>query len=126
MKVYIAGPLSAGTREEMLTNVERAVLAGDKVRQLGHLPFVPHLTLFADEIMQRAGRNVHWSAWVEEDLHWLEACDALLIQGEWQDSKGSWVEYIFAKHAKMKVFESLVEFECWCKESCCRRTSSLT
>jgi len=121
MQVYIAGPLSADTREKMLTNVEQAVLVGNKVRKLGHQPYVPHLMFFADEILQRDGCNIAWYDWVREDLYWLETCDALLMQGDWRESKGSWVEYIVAKHIGLTVFESFDDFECWCKA--CNQTN---
>lgn len=70
MKVYVAGPLTMG---DPMLNVRAAVLAGLEILSAGHVPFVPHLNLFAHYLVPQP-----YDTWLQADLQWLAACDCLV------------------------------------------------
>ncbi len=102
MRIYIAGPYSQG---ETAINVRNAILAADKVLELGHIPFVPHLTHFWHYISPKP-----WNVWLKIDQDWLKVCDALLrLPGP---SKGADLEIDLAKSLGIPIYESLDELPC--------------
>lgn len=73
--VYIAGPYTKG---DVAQNVRNAILAADRLAKAGYVPFIPHLTHFWHLLCPH-----EWEFWLEQDLHWLEACDCVLrLPGE--------------------------------------------
>ena len=70
MKVYVAGPYSGG---DTVLNVRNAIDAADKLLRAGHVPFVPHLTMFWHLVHPHT-----YEVWLEYDRVWLLECDALL------------------------------------------------
>lgn len=101
MKVYIAGPISVG---DTALNIRRALEAAERVRELGHYPFVPHLFHF----WHFAFPHPHdW--WMQMDLEWLLICDAVLrLPGK---SPGADREVKMAGHNGIRVFCSLEELQ---------------
>lgn len=89
--VYIAGPYTKGNVNE---NVRRAILAGERVKQLGFTPFVPHLYHLWDIVSPQP-----YDYWMQLDFNWLSKCDVLMrIPGE---SRGADQEVEFAEaHGK--------------------------
>ena len=69
-KVYIAGPYTKG---DVAQNVRVAILVGDRLAKAGYAPFIPHLTHFWHLLCPH-----DWAFWLEQDCHWLEACDCVL------------------------------------------------
>ncbi len=99
MRIYIAGPYSKG---DTALNVRNAILAGDKLLEMGHIPFVPHLTHFWHYISPKP-----WDVWLKIDQDWLIVCDAILrLPGE---SKGADQEMEIAMDLHMIVFYDLSE-----------------
>lgn len=99
VKIYIAGPYSKG---DVAQNVKAAVMGGDYVTRLGHVPYIPHLTHFWHLLMAH-----EYQFWLDYDLVWLAECDAILrLSGE---SAGADAEVEFAKSRGMPVFHSVFE-----------------
>ena len=97
MRIYIAGPYSRG---DVAQNVRRAVDAADRLRNMGHTPFVPHLSHFWHMAHYRTEED--WYAW---GLEWLRQCEAVLrLPGE---SKGGDAEVLEARRLGMEVYHSL-------------------
>ncbi len=69
-KVYIAGPISLGNSEQ---NTRAAIDAGQFVRRVGHIPFIPHLAWLWQLIYPATAEE-----WYAYDNEWLAVCDALL------------------------------------------------
>lgn len=83
---YVSGPMTVGDWD---TNIRRGIDAGEEVYKAGFLPFIPHC-------FEAWGKRhpKSWEDWMEIDLQWVEACDALLrIPGE---SKGADIEVAHA------------------------------
>ncbi len=94
MRIYIAAPYSKG---DTALNIRNVILAADKLLELGHIPFVPHLTHFWHYISPKS-----WDVWLKIDRDWLDVCDAVLrLPGE---SKGADMEVAEAKRLCMLIY----------------------
>jgi len=73
--IYVAGPYS---HPDPITNTKRAIEAGDILRSLGFVPFIPHLTMLWHFLKPH---DIDY--WYEYDNEWIRKCDALLrLPGE--------------------------------------------
>jgi len=106
MRVYIASPYTAPTKEQMEANANKQIEAGVQLMQMGIYPFIPLLSHWVDIWAKERGIGISWEKWIDWDLHWLEQCDALLFLGE---SKGSLMELNRAKELGMPVYYSVDE-----------------
>lgn len=98
-KVYVAGPYTKG---DVAVNVREAIIAGNNLRALGWVPFIPHLTHFWYMVVPH---DVDY--WYKYDLEWLEMRDAVfLLPGE---SKGAEKEVELARRLGMPVYTSYAE-----------------
>jgi hypothetical protein len=95
MRIYIAGPYTAATKEERIGNVNRAIDAALALYKKGHHPFIPHLTHYVDERAAGLGVAITRDEYVRNwDSPWLEACDALVLLA---DSPGAKEEFEAAR-----------------------------
>ena len=100
LRIYIAGPYSAG---DVALNVRQAVLAGLAIHETGHVPFIPHLFHFAQYLCPQ-----DYAVWCALDLQWLKACHCVLrLAG---DSPGADREVEFAMTLGMPVYFTLQDF----------------
>ncbi len=98
-RIYIAGPLSADTEEEMIANSEIAQHVAYELIKKGYVPFIPHLsvyTSFRDKV------DYEW--WMKYCFAWLEQCDALFFIGE---SPGANREIARADEIGLRLFYKL-------------------
>ena len=94
--VYIAGPYS----DNNIIGMRNAIHAGNRIMELGYVPFVPHLTGFWDFYSSKPKH-----IWMKYDLHWLEKCDAVYrISG---NSEGADIEVNHARLCNIPVFTSI-------------------
>lgn len=100
IRVYIAGPY---TKPDMVKNTRRAIVAGDRLRSLGFLPFIPHsMTILWDMLCPHG-----YEFWMDYDLQWLANCHCVLrLHGE---SAGADRETARAAELKMPVFNSITQ-----------------
>lgn len=99
MKIYVAGPITKG---DQFQNVRRAMNSATALLNLGHSPFVPHLTCMWHMIHPQ-----DYERWLSYDFEWILACDAVLrIDGE---SLGADREVAFAKEHGLPVYFSIAE-----------------
>lgn len=103
--VYVAGPFSKG---DVLVNVREAILAGDNLRALGFVPFIPHLNALWHLVCPHEP-----TYWYEVDLEWLPLCKALLRLPD--DSWGADREVELAIKLEIPVFYSIEELVAWFK-----------
>lgn len=97
LRVYVAGPLSRG---DTAGNVRAAISAAGELVTLGHLPYVPHLTILWHLVQPRP-----YEEWMRLDLAWLAVCDALVrLPG---DSLGAEVEVERAHELGIPVYLSV-------------------
>lgn len=101
MIIYVAGPYSAPTEDEILTNTTRAIDAGIDLIELGHVPFIPHMNGCWDRRAKERGTEYSHAFWLDWCLVWLAKCDALLFLGP---SPGADIELEFARTNGMPVY----------------------
>ena len=101
MRVYIAAPYTLG---DVAVNVRNAIMAADRLVELGHQPYVPHLTHFWHLVSPKP-----YEFWLELDMtflnHWAEAL--LRLPGK---SSGADGEVERAKKIMIPVYYSIDEF----------------
>jgi len=101
LKIYVAGPYTAGSENEIFQNVLKALDAGLALWKKGHYPYIPHLTHFVDSRAREKGISMKWEDYIEWDRVWLESCDALLYL---DDSKGAKIELEYAKKLGKTIY----------------------
>jgi len=106
LKIYIAGPYTAATADQVHNNVNRAIDAGLVLFLKGHFPYIPHLTHFVDGRAAETGIGLEWTDYMKWDFPWLAACDALLYL---KGSRGADLELEKAKELGKIVFLSIDE-----------------
>ncbi|MFW9767875.1 MAG: DUF4406 domain-containing protein [Candidatus Thorarchaeota archaeon] len=106
LKIYVAGPYTGVTLEEIEANVERAMEAGLKIWKKGHYPYIPHLTHWPDLLAQEKRIPMDWYDYMRWHAPWVDHCDALFLLAE---SKGALLEYERAMEEGKQVFHSLDE-----------------
>lgn len=99
--IYIAGPYTADEREDIDSNVNRAIDVGIEIFNKGHFPYVPHLTDMVDKRAKEVGLELSWADFMAWDAPWLKVCDALMFVGE---SKGANIELEEAKKLGKTIF----------------------
>jgi hypothetical protein len=86
MKIYVAGPYTGSTMEEIEENVWRAIEAGLRIWKKGHYPYIPHLTHWPDQYAKEQNIPMDWSDYMKWHAPWVDYCDALFLLAE---SKGA-------------------------------------
>jgi len=93
-RIYVAGPY---TRPDPAANTNRAIEVGNRLWDAGYAPFIPHLTHLWHLVTPKP-----YEEWLELDIEWLRACDALLrFPGE---SSGADKEIVFARQNNIPVY----------------------
>ena len=91
--LYVSGPYTQG---DPVVNVRNAVRVAEIIREAGHVPIVPHLSMLWHMISPH-----EWDYWLDLDLALLERCDGMVrISG---DSKGADREQKVAQNLGMVV-----------------------
>lgn len=100
LKVFVAGPYTAG---DVAVNVSNAIEAGLALLDAGHFPFIPHLCHF---IHMHSPRS--YDTWVAFDNAFLLTCNALVrLPGV---SPGADAEVRLANDINIPVFQNVDEF----------------
>lgn len=99
MKIYVAGPFTKG---DQIINIREAILMGDCLLRLGHIPYIPHLTGLWHMLSPHPVYE-----WYNYDNEWLRVCDALFrMHGE---SGGADDEVMLMTHLGRPVYYNLSE-----------------
>ncbi|MHA2141761.1 MAG: DUF7768 domain-containing protein [Candidatus Thorarchaeota archaeon] len=106
MKIYVAGPYTADTRNQIEKNVQNAIDAGIHIWKKGHFPLIPHLLHWVDLRAIELGIPMGWSDYMLWDAPWLDDCDALFLLAE---SKGALIELDRAFEKGKVIFHTLEE-----------------
>lgn len=107
MKIYIAGPITAKTKEEKSQNIARADEIARALLAKGHEPFCPHTMTRDwedDKRFHHDPKDVYNSTFLQMDFRWLLSCDALFFI---RTSPGADAELAVAEAAGMPIFFNL-------------------
>lgn len=100
IKVYVAGPYTKG---DVVINVRHAILVGNKLREMGFTPYIPHLSCFWHMVVPH--KQIDF--WYDYDFEWLAVCDAVFrFPGE---SVGADNAFAWAKVHGIPVYSSFAE-----------------
>jgi hypothetical protein len=98
MRVYVAGPYTSCPQG----NTHLAMIAGNELLEKGHIPFIPHLSHYWDEIFPH-----HYEVWMKIDFAFVEVCEAMLrLPGQ---SSGADREVALAEKLGIPVYYSIEE-----------------
>jgi hypothetical protein len=114
MKIYVAGPYTGNTIEEIEENVRRAMEAGLKIWKKGHFPYIPHLTHWPDILSREIGIEMDWADYMRWHAPWVDRCDALFLLKE---SKGALLELQRASEENKLIFKKIEEIPTVTRES---------
>ncbi len=106
MKIYVAGPYTGESMEEIESNVLSAIDAGIQIWKKGHFPYIPHVLHWVDLRADELHIPMAWDDYMLWDAPWLDHCDALLLLAE---SKGALIEYERAKEEGKDIYYSVEE-----------------
>jgi hypothetical protein len=99
--IYISAPYSLG---DPIENVRKACEAGDKVLAMGHIAFIPHLSMLWHFYSMKS-----YDEWLRIDCAYLPRMDAVLrLPGK---SKGADWECALAKKLGIKVYYNIGDIE---------------
>ena len=101
-RIYIAGPITAPTHEEMILNTKRfdeieAFLREHRWETLNPVRQVGHDIRAEDFKMQP------WHTYLREDIHLLVSADAIYMMRGWWASKGATLEHHIAKELGFEI-----------------------
>lgn len=104
LRIYVAGPYTAPTHEQVAANIAAARDAGVALLRMGHRPLIPHtMTAHWDEIYP----DVTWGTYIEWLCDLLGGCHAILMLPGWEESRGSCIEHNVAEAMRKGVFLSM-------------------
>ena len=108
MKIYVAGPYTAKSFEEVEQNVQDAIDVGIEIIKLGHCPYIPHLTHFVELRAKEKGIRITYDEYLKIDFEWLSTCDGLLFLGL---SPGTIKERTICKDLNLNVYYDIEEIK---------------
>jgi len=110
LKIYVAGPYSAYSTNLhdisrlVQKNVDKAIEIGNKLRQKGHIVFVPHLSHYL-HIHYTNKYDMGQEYWYDYDMSFLnEWANAFFFIGH---SRGADMELERAKELKLKIYYNI-------------------
>lgn len=76
--VYVAGPYTADTPEQVHLNVNAAMEVASRLFGKGHIPVIPHLSHFWHlYLLTKYGSSYDYEDWIRYTLVLLDRCDAI-------------------------------------------------
>ena len=100
--IYISGPISASARYIEYDNCLHARQWAQMVMEIGAAVHCPHLVYLCGLI-----DILEWEDFLAMDIEIIRRCDAVLMIGPWQGSKGCVEEYNAAQKFGIPIFTTL-------------------
>jgi nucleoside 2-deoxyribosyltransferase len=108
--VYIAGPFTAETDEEIYINICAAEQAAYSAQLMGLAALCPHS-------IGRSFVGTHTPEyWYEATLEMMRRCDAVFLVDGWEDSEGTILEIGEAGRLGIPVFGNLNKLDIWSRK----------
>jgi hypothetical protein len=107
MRVYIAGPYSSDNVLGVLSNIRKGNHWAYQLLQQGFAPFSPWLDYHF--VLEDHTDDLTVQDFYEYSIEWLRASQAVFVQGNWNDSKGTLAEIAEAERINIPVFYDLTK-----------------
>lgn len=105
MAIFVAGPYSAPTEDQIGEHVRRACEAGQALLDRGHYPMIPHLTVaFSLWRQEHRGEDLPYETYLDWSMALLRRCDGVLSVGR---SPGADREVALARKIGLPVWERI-------------------
>lgn len=108
--IYIAGPYTAKTRQEVKDNIAKAEEVAKQILLLtDYIPIIPHkITSFFET--DSLFKNWNNTDWLERFcLPLLCRCNAIFLIAGWENSKGAVIENKFARDNNIMIYKYLTD-----------------
>lgn len=101
MLVYVAGPYSGKTKEDVQFHIDQATDVAGELWKKGYAVICPHANTahFEDKFP-----TISYDQYLKGDFEIIARCDALLLLPNWQDSKGAREEECYARRAGIPTY----------------------
>lgn len=107
VKVYLSAPYTAPTPTGIDLNIANARRVAIDLWNDGFAVYCPHMnTAHFEHLLTR-------ELIMQGDLAILKGMDAMLLQGNWQNSNGCQEEIEVANNNKIPIFESIKQLKQW-------------
>jgi len=107
-RIYVAGPISAPTKEQMMANIHQADEVGKALLLAGHYPFIPHTqSQYWWDDPRPEFKSYDLIVKDFDIMGWLSVCDAVFFCKNWRKSKGTRMEHRAARKMGKKCFFKL-------------------
>jgi len=103
MLVYVAGPYSAGTKEERDLNVRKAAQVAAKLWCMGHAVICPHTNSHLPS--EFCWGSMEHADWMHGYFVLLSTCDAMVRLKNWESSKGACMEVEYCHELGIPIHE---------------------
>jgi nucleoside 2-deoxyribosyltransferase len=100
MLIYVAGPYSADTPEQVQANIKQAADIAKRLWAMGHAVICPHLNTIGFE----ASEGIDYDMVLKGDFKMIQRCDAVVFTPDWQISNGAQHEYAYAVDQDIPVY----------------------
>lgn len=101
--IYLAGPITAPTKERIEHNCWFALEVATELIARGYQVYVPHWSGLIEQAW--TDPRLSHERWIETDLRWLRMCDSIVLLPGWRKSKGACLEADAAWRYGLKYFE---------------------
>jgi hypothetical protein len=108
-RIYIAGPYSADNVMDVLKNIREGIRISTQIFNAGFSPFCPWLDFHF--VLMDMGNQLKLEDFYRYSIDWLAVSDAILMTGDWKNSKGSVKEWEYAKKNNIPAFYNIDELE---------------
>lgn len=99
--IYIAGPFSGASPEDIELNIASARQCGKLLARKGWMPVIPHANTAGFDTMCP---GITYEFWIAGTMELLKRCDAIFMAPGWESSKGARGEREAALDHPMPVF----------------------
>jgi len=110
-RIYVAGPIQAGTEVEYLANIRKGQRASLELMLAGYAVFSPFIDgqLF---LQLREDEELTIEMIKEYSVAWMEVSDAVLVLSNYGKSKGTIAEIARAEQLGIPVYYNFEELNC--------------
>jgi hypothetical protein len=114
MRVYVAGPYSSDNVLGVLSNIRKGNHWAYQLLCQGFAPFSPWLDYHF--VLEDHTNDLTVKDFYEYSMTWLRCSEAVFVQGDWKNSKGTQAEIEEAQSLGIPVFFDLTKLILYSKE----------